>query len=414
VRIRIKVMKNNFLEELVWRGLVYQATPGLGKVLEKGATLYLGIDPTGESLHLGHLLGVLMLKRAMNYGNKVIILVGGGTALVGDPSGKDEERQMVSREVIGENEESLKKQIAKFLEVDAEGVRMVDNAVWLGEVGLMEFLRDVGKYIPVNSMMDKEAVKSRLLREQGISFAEFSYQLMQAFDYLKLFEDYGCNLQIGGSDQWGNMVQGVELIRKKTGKEVQAMSFPLVVDPKTGKKFGKTEKGAAIWLDEEKTHPFEMYQFLVNVSDGLAPVLMKYFSFKKREEIESLMDEWEKDRGNRLVQKELAYEVVSLVHGKEVADQSKRVAGILFDREVGSLTENDFDFVKRVVPCREVEEKGEVNLMDNLIELGLVESKGEAKRLVGQNGVVGQWFFERYYLIRKGKKDYGLVSCKIK
>jgi tyrosyl-tRNA synthetase len=375
-------------------------------------TLYIGIDPTGESLHLGHLLGVLLLKRAALYGAKVIVIVGGGTSLIGDPSGRDAERPMVDMKVIEANKQKLKTQLARFVKFDDDKVKMVDNAEWLTSVSLIGFLREVGKYISVSSMMDKESVKMRLDREQGLSFAEFSYQLLQAYDFLMLFDKYGCNLQIGGSDQWGNIVQGVDLIRKRTGKVAHGLSFPLIVDPKTGKKFGKTEKGAAIWLDATKTHPFEMYQFLVNVSDDLAPILLKYYSFKNKSEIESLISVWQEDKGNRRLQKELAYELVKLVHGEDVANQSRRVAGILFDREVGSLTEEDFVFVEKVVPCLYVSRKDEADMIEDLVELGLVESKSEARRLTEQGGVTGEWFFERFYLIKKGKKDYGLIRVK--
>jgi len=403
-------MKTDFWEELKWRGLIYSVTPGLVETESKDITLYIGIDPTGESLHLGHLLGVLLLKRAANYGAKVIVIVGGGTSLIGDPSGKDTERPMVDQSVIEANKGKLKQQLARFVDFEGDKVRMIDNVDWLGEVKLIDFLRDVGKYMPVNSMMDKESVKMRLDREQGLSFAEFSYQLLQAYDFLILFEKYGCNLQVGGSDQWGNIVQGVDLIRKRTGKVAHALSFPLIVDPKTGKKFGKTEKGVAIWLDSIKTHPFEMFQFLMNVTDDLASRLLRFYSFKGWKEIEMIEKKWEEDKSKRLIQRELAYELVTMVHSKEMADQSRKVAGILFDRSGGKLSESDFDFVKKVVPSGQIKGKKEFVLIDELVKLGLVSSKTEARRLVEQKGVMNDWYFDKFCLIRKGKKDYGLVE----
>lgn len=405
---------NNLLDDLTWRGLIFQKTPGIEKVFERTTTIYLGIDPTADSLHIGHLLGFLVLKRALNFGSKIITLVGGGTSLIGDPSGKDTERPILPKDTLEENKEKLQKQISRIFNGQST---MVDNADWLERLTLIEFLRDIGKHIAVNTMLDKETVKARISRQEGISYAEFSYQLLQGYDFLKLFEKYSCEVQIGGSDQWGNMIQGVELIRKKLNKQACALSYPLIVNPKTGKKFGKTEKGEAIWLDPDKTHPFAFYQFLVNIEDELAPSLIRYFSFKLREEIEKIESEWQKDKQGRLIQKELAYELTSMIHGKEAAEQAKKVTEILF-HNVGTghcpvrtnLSTKDLEFIKKALPHKDIKSENEMVLENILPELGLVASKGEVKRLVQQNGVKVDKLFNKYFLIRKGKKEYGIVE----
>ena len=370
-------------------------------------TLYWGIDPTGDSMHVGHLLGVMVAKRFLAAGHSVIVLVGGGTSMIGDPSGKNEERPVLPKETIEENKRKLKKIIEKLLGVAEGKVTMVDNADWLEKVSLIDFLREVGKYMPISAMLDKEMVKTRL--DQGISYAEFSYQLLQAYDHLVLFNEKGCNLQIGGSDQWGNIVTGVDLIRKKTGKTAHAFSFPLIVDPKTGRKFGKSEKGASIWLEAHKTHPFLLYQFFINASDELITTLVDYFSFKSLSEIKRLKKEWSQNKEARLLQKELAYELVTVAHGEKVANECIKVAGILFDRNSGSLSLEDLDFVKGALPTMKVN-KDDLKLENALLEMELVGSKGEANRLIKQNGVHSEKLFGKYVLVRKGKKEYGLVE----
>lgn len=404
--------KNDFIEELKWRGLIYQKTPEIEKAFSRGATLYLGIDPTADSLHLGHLLGYLILKRAFAYKNKIIILVGGGTSQIGDPGGKDQERQILPKETIEKNKEKLKKQISRFFSFDDQKVRMVDNADWLENLSLIEFLREAGKYASINSMFDLESVKTRMEKETGISYAEFSYQLLQAYDFFVLFEKYSCEVQIGGSDQWGNIVQGVELIRKKAARQAFGLSFPLIVNPKTGKKFGKTEAGQGIWLDPEKTHPFAFYQFLINVDDDLASVLLRYYSFKSKNEINILIQTWEKNKEERLLQKELAYELTALVHGREIAIQARKVAEILFTKDSSKFIMHDFLFIKKALPYQTIASAKEFVLENLLPLLGLVTSKSEARRLIQQNGVKSELLFDKYYLIRKGKKDYGVVEIK--
>ncbi len=401
---------SNFLHDLQARGLIYQKTPGIEKAFENPVTLYWGIDPTGDSLHLGHFLGITIVRRALHQGQKVIILAGGGTGMIGDPGGKDEERPLLSKEMLEENKRRIKEQLQHIFEIEEQKVMLVDNTQWLEKLMLLEFLREAGKLIPVSTMLDKESVSTRLNREQGLSYAEFSYQLLQAYDFLMLFERYGCTVQIGGSDQWGNIVQGVELIRKKLSKSAFGLSFPLIVNPKTGKKFGKTEKGAAIWLDPEKTHPFAFYQFLINTDDELAPTLFKYFSFRSLDEIKEIEHKWKQQKETRLMQKELAYELTRMVHGEEIAQHSKIVTALLFEQGAESISKDNLDFIKKALPYSTVKNENEFNLEKSLVDTGLVSSKNEAHRLTSQNGVKSQRLFNKYFLIKKGKREYAVVE----
>ncbi|MBI2633720.1 MAG: tyrosine--tRNA ligase [Parcubacteria group bacterium] len=403
-------MAKNFLDELSWRGLIYQKTPGIEKLFDRKTTLYFGIDPTAESMHIGNLLGALTLRRAQEFGHKVILLAGGGTVMIGDPSGKEKERPILTKEVIERNKAKLKAQLSSLFEFRGKNAIMLDNSDWLSKTSLITFLREAGKYISANSMLDLEAVKTHITRREGISLAEFTYQALQAFDFLMLYEKYGCEVQIGGSDQWGNIIQGVELIRKKSGKEAHGLSYPLVVDPKTGKKIGKSEGGGNIWLDPEKTHPFAFYQFLLNLEDDLAPQFLRYYSFKSRDEIESLEKSWEKDKSKRLIQKELAFELTSLIHGKKSADQVKKITEILFEKRKGKLSEKDLTFAKTALPQSKISSTKEFSLEKALVDTGLASSKNEARRLVSQKGASAELFFGKFYLIRKGKNDFALVE----
>ncbi len=399
----------NFLKILEQRGLVYQYSPGIEKAFEKGATLYLGYDPTGPDLHIGHLLGITLLKRALENGQKIIVLVGGGTSMIGDPGGKDIERPILPPEVIEANKEKMKQQFSRFFTFDNDKVRMVDNAEWLKEVKLIEFLREAGKFISINTMIDKDSVKSRISREEGISYAEFSYQLLQAYDFMQLYKTYDCTVQIGGSDQWGNIVQGVELIRKRLQKHAFALSFPLIVNPKTGKKFGKTESGEGIWLNAEKTHPFQFYQFLLNTDDDIAPTLLKFYSFKPIEEVDRIIRDWEEVKHQRDVQKSLAYEVTAMVHGEDAARNAAAVAEILFGQNVEQLTVENLEFVKNALPSATLKQGEEFDVVKAAINTKLVASTGEAKRVNEQNGLKFWNLHDTYFLIRKGKRDYGIV-----
>ena len=286
-------MTNNIYDELTWRGLIYDETEGVRDLLKSGQmiTLYNGFDPSSDSLHIGHLVPLLNLARFQRFGHSVIAVAGGGTGMVGDPSGKSEERNLLAREQVEANVASIKQQLAHFLDFDAPGnpARLVDNYDWLSQVSMMAFLRDVGKHFTVNYMMAKDSVSGRLDRETGISYTEFSYMLLQAFDYLTLFDTYGCRLQTGGSDQWGNIVAGVELIRRVRGERVAGLVYPLITRA-DGTKFGKTAAGESVWLDPERTSPYRFYQFWLNVEDEKVINYLKYFTFLEREEIE--LAEW--------------------------------------------------------------------------------------------------------------------------
>lgn len=401
-------MKQSILDELSWRGLIYQKTPHIETALLNGTTIYWGIDPTGDSLHVGHFMGITMLRRLAECGHKIIVLAGGGTAKIGDPGGKDEERPIVPKEIIDSNKEKIKQQISKFFTFDQTTVRMVDNADWLEKVPLIDFLRDAGKYATVNSMIDKDSVANRIGREHGISYAEFSYQLLQAYDFMELYKRYGCEVQVAGSDQWGNMVQGIELIRKSMNREVFALSWPLIVNPETGRKFGKTETGAAIWLDPAKTHPFDFFQFFVNVGDALAPQLLRFFSFKSRTQLEEIEAKWIKEE--RTLQKELAYELTSMVHGADIAQMAQKVTSILFERNEQKLSQEDLEFIKTAVPHARVPNVEAFVLENALFNLGFVKSKTEARRLVQQKGARSELLFDKYFLVHKGKREYGIVE----
>lgn len=398
----------NIINELSLRGLIYQATPGIEEVFKKRTTCYLGIDLTGDSLHIGHLLGILTLKRISNFGHRVILLLGGGTTLIGDPSGKEKERPILPLEVIEANKRKVKKQLEKFFKFDGKNAILVDNALWLKNLTLIEFLRDIGKFTSLNSMLDLEFIKTRLQFREGISLAEFTYQLLQAYDFLVLFRKYNCQVQIGGSDQLGNIVQGIELIRKKLNQKAYGLTYPLLIDPQTGRKFGKTESGDNIWLDLQKTSSFKFYQFFVNIADDLAPTLIKYFSFKSIEEIESLEKEWQKNKASRILQKSLAEELIEFLYGKKEKENMIKLTKLLFETKYESLNLSNINFLRKFLPYK----KGKFNLEKNLIELGLVNSKNEAKRLIEQKGVRYYFFLDKYCLIKKGKNEFGIIETE--
>lgn len=404
------MLNTGFFAELVARGIAYQHTPDIEKQLEKQTTFYLGIDPTGDALHIGHYFGITIMRRAYEAGHKIILLAGGGTAQIGDPGGKNAERPILSLDVIARNKETIKKEMARLIGIPAADFTLVDNADWLGQLHLLDFLREAGKYIGLSSMLDKETVKTGLARETGISYAEFSYQLLQAYDYLKLFEKYDCRVQLGGSDQWGNIIQGVELIRKVRGETAHALSNPLIVDPKTGKKFGKTESGAGIWLDRAKTHPYHLYQFLVNLGDELAQLLLKYYSFKTLDEIAQIEKDW--IREERTLQKALARELLTTIHGQADADAAERITALLFGGKVSELTLADLEFISAALPSMEVPAGASLSLEDMAVGTKLVSSKGEARRLIQQNGLRSYPLHGTYTLVQKGKREYGVVVVK--
>ena len=331
-------MKKNFVEELKWRGMLAQMMPGTEELLQKETvTAYLGTDPTADSLHIGHLCGVMMLRHLQRCGHKPIILVGGATGMIGDPSGKSQERNLLDQETLYHNQECIKKQVSKFLDfesTDANSAEMVNNYDWMKDFTFLDFAREVGKHITVNYMMAKDSVQKRLNGEarDGLSFTEFTYQLLQGYDFLYLYKNKGCKMQLGGNDQWGNMTTGTELIRRTLGNDVEtyALTCPLITKA-DGKKFGKTESGN-IWLDPKRTSPYKFYQFWLNVSDDDAEKYIKIFTSLDKETIDTLAEEHRQDPGQRILQKRLAQEVTVMVHSQEDYNMAVEASGILFGK----------------------------------------------------------------------------------
>lgn len=424
----------NFIEELRWRRMIHDIMPGTEEQLNSGmTTAYLGIDPTADSLHIGHLVGVMMLTHLQQCGHRPIVVVGGATGMIGDPSFKSEERKLLSLEQIKHNQECIKKQLAKFMDFSEDcnnGALILNNYDWNNSWTFLDFIRDIGKHITVNYMMSKDCVKKRI--ESGLSFTEFSYQLLQAYDFKYLFDNYGCRLQMGGSDQWGNITSGTELIRKTTGGEAFALTCPLITKA-DGKKFGKTEKGN-VWLDPEKTSPYAFYQFWLNTSDDDAKKFIRIFTLMPREEIEALEAEHDKAPDMRLLQKTLAKDITIRVHSQEALDAAMAASDILFGKgtkeSLAGLDEATFLSVFEGVPTFELE-KAELENGIDIIELlagktQILASKGEARRGLKENSIsinkekVKEGFVvdsscllnDRYVLVQKGKKNYFIVRVK--
>ncbi|MEE0926774.1 MAG: tyrosine--tRNA ligase, partial [Bacteroidales bacterium] len=416
------------------RRMIHDIMPGTEEQLNSGmTTAYLGIDPTADSLHIGHLVGVMMLTHLQQCGHRPIVVVGGATGMIGDPSFKSEERKLLSLEQIKHNQECIKKQLAKFMDFSEDcnnGALILNNYDWNNSWTFLDFIRDIGKHITVNYMMSKDCVKKRI--ESGLSFTEFSYQLLQAYDFKYLFDNYGCRLQMGGSDQWGNITSGTELIRKTTGGEAFALTCPLITKA-DGKKFGKTEKGN-VWLDAEKTSPYAFYQFWLNTSDDDAKKFIRIFTLMPREEIEALEAEHDKAPDMRLLQKTLAKDITIRVHSQEALDAAMAASDILFGKgtkeSLAGLDEATFLSVFEGVPTFELEKTELENGID-IIELlagktQILASKGEARRGLKENSIsinkekVKEGFVvdsscllnDRYVLVQKGKKNYFIVRVK--
>ena len=432
-------MKKNFVEELRWRGMLAQMMPGTEELLQRETvTAYLGTDPTADSLHIGHLCGIMMLRHLQRCGHKPIILVGGATGMIGDPSGKSQERNLLNDETLRHNQECIKAQVAKFLDFEAEGetcAEMVNNYDWMKDFTFLDFAREVGKHITVNYMMAKDSVQQRLngTARDGLSFTEFTYQLLQGYDFLYLYQHKGVKLQLGGNDQWGNMTTGTELIRRTLGSEVEtfALTCPLITKA-DGKKFGKTESGN-IWLDPKRTTPYRFYQFWLNVSDEEAEKYIKIFTSLEKEEIDALIAEHRADPGRRTLQRRLGEEVTVMVHGREALDMAIEASNILFGKATKEalerLDEQTFLDVFSGVPQFDITRD---QLGQPAVELftqaaAIFPSKGEMRKLVQGGGVslnkekltafdrpitADDLIDGKYLLVQKGKKNYFLVSCK--
>lgn len=386
-------VKSNFIAELKWRGMIQDTTPEVEeKLMEKMASGYVGFDPTADSLHVGNLVPIMLLKHFQRAGHKPYALVGGATGMIGDPSGKSAERNLLSLEILQKNQDAIKQQLMQFLDFENgdNKAEMVNNYDWFSQIGFLDFIRDTGKHISVNYMMAKDSVKKRL--ETGISFTEFSYQLIQGYDFLHLYRNKNCTVQIGGSDQWGNITTGTELIRRVEGGEAHAITCPLMTKA-DGSKFGKSE-GGNIWLDPEKTSPYKFYQFWLNVSDEDCDKLLKTFTFLSQEEIESLLKEHNEAPHLRLAQKKLAEELTTMIHGEKELETAIKASQILFGKSTKEdLAALDFKTVSQVfegVPRATVKANDIVG--ENIIEVltdktNFLKSKSEARRALKENSI---------------------------
>ena len=425
-------MATDAFAELDWRGLVYESTEGVRDALARGpVTLYIGFDPTAASLHVGSLLPMMALARMQRFGHAPIAIVGGGTGMIGDPSGKTAERQLMTIEEIDANLAGIRGQLAKVLDFDAPGnpARIVNNADWLRPLNYLEFLRDVGKYFTVNYMLAKESVKRRIDQEDGISYTEFSYLMLQSYDYLTLFDRYGCTLQMGGSDQWGNITAGADLIRRLRGAKAHGLVMPLVTTA-AGVKFGKTEAGA-VWLDPQLTSPFRFYQFWLNTDDRDVVKYLKFFTFLGREEIAALEGLVVAAPERREAQRVLAREVTRMLHGQEAVDRAEHASGLLFGERISELDVDDIVAVFDDVPSTGIAAPAfaapGMAIADLLVATKIASSKGEAMRLVKGGGVyvnnrrVGderarftadEAIAGRMFVLRKGARQYHLVRIE--
>jgi len=419
----------NLIEELRWRGLVQDIMPGTEEQLMKEMTSgYIGFDPTADSLHIGSLVPILLLVHLQKAGHKPVALVGGATGMVGDPSGKSEERNLLNEDVLKKNQAGVKKQLEKFLDFDASkpnAALMVNNYDWFKDMNFLTFIRDVGKHITVNYMMAKESVRKRIEGETGLSFTEFTYQLIQGYDFYWLYTHYNCKLQMGGSDQWGNITTGAELIRRKAGSEAFAFTCPLLTKTDGGK-FGKTEKGN-IWLDSEKTSPYQFYQFWLNAADEDAKKWIKIFTFLSKEEIDDLIAVHEDDASQRLLQKRLAKEITTFVHNEAGLNKAIETTEKLFadhNAPAESLSEEDLESMQGVINF-EVDTKilNGIDVVSFLSETNIFPSKSEARKMIQNGGVSinrkkisdiqmiidsSLLLHEKYLLVQKGKKNYYL------
>jgi tyrosyl-tRNA synthetase len=424
----------NILDELQWRGLVADCTDTaeLTKRIAAPITLYCGFDPTADSLHVGNLVPLLALRRFQLLGHHPIALAGGATGSIGDPSGKTQERQLLTREILDHNIASVRLQLAKLLNFDTKTnpARLVDNASWTAGVSYLDFLRDIGKHFSVNQMVAKESVRARMEdREVGISYTEFSYILLQAFDFMVLCRDANCELQIGGSDQWGNITAGIELTRKKLGKTVYGLTLPLITNA-DGTKFGKTEAGA-VWLDPKRTSVYKFYQFWINTDDRDVIRYLKYFTFLSREEISTLEAKHAANPGAREAHKALAKAATDLNHGPNATAEALRASEILFGGNLDGISETTFNDIVGEVPTKEIEkaklEVAGIPLVELLVHSGLCPSKGQARKDIEGGGVninnvreasatravaTNDLLFGKHILLRKGKKNYVVVTAK--
>jgi len=423
----------NLIEELQWRGMIQDIMPGTEDQLKKELTTgYIGFDPTSDSLHIGSLVPILLLLHLQKAGHKPMALIGGATGMIGDPSGKSQERILLSEETLQNNVEGIKSQLRKYIDFDStksNAANLVNNYDWFKEIRLLDFLRDTGKHITVNYMTSKESVRKRIEGETGISFTEFSYQLIQGYDFYWLYQNKNCKLQMGGSDQWGNITTGSEIIRRKTGNESFAFTCPLITKADGGK-FGKTETGN-IWLDAEKTTPYQFYQFWFNSADTDAEKWIKIFTFLNQEEIEIIIKEHQADPGRRFLQKKLAEEITIFIHGKQEYEKAIQTTEKLFSDQnlsVEALSVDDLEQMEGIVKIdiTKTHLVGGMDVVSFLTNIQILPSKGEAKKMIQNGGIYinrkkvedlqfsldeSLLLHKQYLLIQKGKKNYYLVKA---
>lgn len=429
----------SFVKELEWRGMIHDMMPGTEDLLNKEfVTAYVGIDPTADSLHIGHLVSIMMLKHLQLSGHRPVVVLGGATGMIGDPSGKSQERNLLDEATLRHNQEAIKNQISKFLDFETEEKNkalLVNNYDWMSKFSFLDFIRDVGKHLTVNYMMAKDSVKKRISGEEksGMSFTEFTYQLVQGYDFYHLYKNYNCKLQMGGSDQWGNITTGTELIRRKDSGEAFALTCPLITKADGGK-FGKTESGN-VWLDPERTSPYSFYQFWLNVSDEDAVKYIRIFTILDKKTVDSLIDEHNQAPHMRTLQKRLAEEITTMVHSKDDLETAIEASDILFGKSTSEslkkLDERTFLSVFEGVPMSEVslsDLQNGISIFDLLADItNIFPSKGELRRTIQGNGlsinkekytdlegVINDSFLisNKYILVQKGKKNYYLILAK--
>lgn len=425
----------NFIEELRWRGMIHNIMPGTEEIIEKEmVTAYVGIDPTADSLHIGHLVSIMMLKHLQLAGHKPIALIGGATGMIGDPSGKSKERNLMNETELKNNEKKIKKQLLKFLDFNSEkpnNAELANNYDWMKDFSFLGFLRDIGKHLTLNYMIAKDSVKTRM--ETGISFTEFSYQLVQGYDFLYLFENKNCKLQMGGSDQWGNITSGTELIRRKIGENAYSLTCPLITKADGGK-FGKTEEGN-IWLNPDYTSPYKFYQFWLNVSDVDAEKYIKIFTLLSKKEIDSIIIKHHNEPHKRILQQKLAKEITIMVHSQKDYNNAINASQLLFGKstleDLQEIDEQTFLSAFDGIPQFEINKnnlKNKLNVIDLLAEKDQIFlSKGEARRFIKGGGLSinkekvpdinsdfdsSNLLFHKYFLVQKGKKKYFLIIAK--
>lgn len=421
---------SSVFDDLKSRNMVHDVIDGLPEILrEKPVTLYNGFDPTADSLHIGHLVPMIALARWQRYGHHVIALAGGGTGMIGDPSGKSDERNLLTAEETRHNVEMIKKQLSQFLdfEVKTNPARILNNGDWLNQLNLIDFLREIGKHFTVNAMLAKDSVRTRIDRESGISFTEFSYSLLQSYDFFHLFKEHGCTVQAGGSDQWGNITAGVELIRRKLGQTAYGIVYPLI-KKKDGTKFGKTA-GGAVWLDPKRTSPYKFYQFWLNADDGDVMNFIRFYTFFDSTRIAELEDQVTNRPEERAAQKALAEEMTRMMHGETALSNARQASAALFGGDIDGLSAEDIRDIFSDVPSKSIHEAdlvgAPVDLASFLSETtGFMKSKGEVRRAIAEGGVYlnnrraadaaevvtkSDFMHGEYLVVRRGKKNYFLV-----